>query len=137
MLDGFRQPAQLVIGQRQVHAHAGVVRQLFERQIVFGDGIGELAVADQGRAQVGADFGGVRIGLQELAVQADGGAQIAGLERGVGVAQGIRGHAVAGGGQRQREQQNHGGESHPEEIIAWGAFRAGLAGNRFLTVAAR
>ena len=79
MRHGLRQPSQLVVCQRQVHPHLGIVRQLAQGQVVFRDGGGELSVPRQRGAQIRTDFGCVGIVLEELAVEPDGSGQIAGL----------------------------------------------------------
>ena len=50
LLHSFRQPAELVVRQRQIHPYARIVRQLLERDGVLRNGIGELPVLHQGGA---------------------------------------------------------------------------------------
>ena len=112
MRDGLGQASEFVVCQCQVHAHLRIVGQLAQGLVVFIDGSGELAVADQRGAEVRADFGGVGIVFEKVAIEADGGGQVPGLERGVGFAQtAFRGVGPKGGDSRC-EQQNQRGASH-------------------------
>jgi len=127
---GFGQPSELVVRQRQVHPHLGIVRHFPQGQVVFRDGGGELSVPRQSGSQIRTDFGRVGIILEERPVEPDGSGQISGLVGRVGFAQMVRGRIGPKRGQPQHNRQNDRRDSHPMPIITWGRLSAcgGLSG---------
>ena len=101
----FRQAADLVIRQRQVHPHPRVARNGLNCLLIFADRRGELPVAHQRRSQVRTDLRRIGVVRQELAIQPDGGGHVAGFVGRVGAAQHVGGWCGAERHERQESRR--------------------------------